>query len=46
MRKVMKRKRRSCAMCKPNKTGGEMRWTPQERASYLRDFKEIRDATR
>lgn len=26
MRKQYKRKKRSCALCKPHKTGGEKRW--------------------
>lgn len=30
MRKRLKRKRRSCALCKPQKTGHASRWTPED----------------
>ena len=32
MRKVYKKKRRSCALCKPHKMGWEKRWKPKEAA--------------
>lgn len=31
MRKRYKQKRRSCALCKPQKRGWENRWKPKER---------------
>jgi len=30
MRKAYKRKRRSCALCKPHKVGWSKRWKPKE----------------
>jgi hypothetical protein len=30
MRKNYKRKRRSCALCKPHKVGWDKRWKPKE----------------
>lgn len=36
MRKRQKRKRHSCPMCKPNKTGGGSRWTDRELAARKR----------
>jgi len=30
MRKNYKKKRRSCALCKPHKVGWDKRWTPKE----------------
>lgn len=30
MRKMYKKKKRSCAMCKPHKMQGEHRWKPKE----------------
>lgn len=36
MRKRMKRKRRSCALCKPHKMCGEHRWKPKELAALKR----------
>jgi len=44
MRKRSKRKRRSCALCKPHKTGGENRWTPAEHvrlAEYERARRQV-----
>jgi hypothetical protein len=32
MRKRLKLKKRSCAMCKPHKMGCEGRWKPKEKA--------------
>jgi len=37
MRKRLKRKKRSCPLCKPNKTGHAIRWTDKEEA-LLREF--------
>lgn len=37
VRKRLKKKRRSCAMCKPHKTRGENRWKPKE-AQALKEF--------
>lgn len=44
MRKVLKRKRRSCAMCKPNKTGGGNRWSPRQFFKLRNAEKEIRES--
>ncbi|MGO9061196.1 MAG: hypothetical protein ACLQU2_28010 [Candidatus Binataceae bacterium] len=41
MRKHLKRKRRSCALCKPHKTGGAVRWKPKELAAMEAASKEI-----
>lgn len=30
MRKRLKKKRRSCPLCKPHKTNGSNRWKPKE----------------
>ena len=46
MRKMTKRKRKSCPLCKPHKTCGACRWTDREKAARLRDDREIRDALR
>lgn len=46
MRKSLKRERRSCRLCKPNKTGGANRWTPKEADALRRDEREIREALR
>lgn len=37
MRKALKLKRRSCAMCKPHKMRGQNRWKSRERM-LLREF--------
>jgi hypothetical protein len=37
MRKQLKRKKRSCALCKPHKVGWEKRWKPRD-AAKLRRF--------
>lgn len=42
MGKVYRRKRRSCAMCKPNKTGGAPARTAKERAKEAAADREIR----
>jgi hypothetical protein len=35
-RKRFKRKRRSCALCKPHKRGWDTRWKPKEAAKLKR----------
>ena len=42
MRKRLKRKKRSCALCKPHKMGGENRWNPKEFARLEQAEAEIR----
>ncbi len=37
MRKQLKRKKRSCALCKPHKVGWEKRWKPRD-AERLKRF--------
>ncbi len=44
MRKNLKRKRRSCALCKPHKMGGAMRWAPRESFRLRLAEREMRDA--
>lgn len=44
MRKRMKKKLRSCPLCKPHKTGGSCRWKPKEFELLKQDEKEIREA--
>jgi hypothetical protein len=39
MRKRLKNKKRSCALCKPNKTGHSCRWSSKE-LSKLKAFEE------
>ena len=46
MRKRLKRKRRSCALCKPYTMGGENRWKPKELEVLKRSESEIRQAAR
>lgn len=41
MRKRLKHKLRSCAMCKPHKMHGANRWTTRD-AERLRDFERLR----
>ena len=41
MRKRLKRKRRSCDLCKPHKTGHDNRWKPVERGR-LAEFERAR----
>jgi len=43
MRKASKRKRRSCALCKPHKVGWADRWRPRDGAA-LREFERDRNA--
>ncbi len=45
MRKHLKRKRRSCALCKPYKMGGEVRWKPKEPAAMKLAAREIAAAS-
>jgi len=45
MRKHLKRKRRSCALCKPYKMGGEVRWKPKELAAMKLAAREIAAAS-
>jgi len=44
MRKMLKRKRRSCGLCKPHKIGGETRWRPREVQAMKLADKEMRNA--
>ena len=46
MRKRLKKKKkkRSCPLCKPHKTGGENRWKPKERDALDRAEREARNA--
>ena len=41
MRKRYKLKKRSCALCKPNKMNGDVRWTNKE-LSALKEFEKER----
>ena len=45
MRKAYKRKRRSCAFCKPHKVGWEKRWKPKEAAHRFSMHDDCRLAT-
>lgn len=44
MGKVYKRKKRSCPMCKPHKTGGADKQKPKVRNKTNEDEKEIEEA--
>jgi hypothetical protein len=46
MRKRLKRKRRSCRLCKPHKMGIEIRWKPKDLALLKDADFEMRLATR
>jgi len=46
MRKRLKRKRRSCGLCKPYKMGMENRWKPKEFARLKQAESEIRQTAR
>ncbi len=46
MRKRLKRKKHSCAMCKAYKMGWENRWKPKEFEKLLRAEREVRAAPR
>ena len=41
MRKRIKKKLHSCALCKPHKTAGDCRWTSRDLVA-LRDFERSR----
>lgn len=45
MRKQLKNKRRSCALCKPHKRAWENRWTPRERSLQIQARREIAQAS-
>ncbi|MGO9104878.1 MAG: hypothetical protein ACLQDH_02040 [Dissulfurispiraceae bacterium] len=40
-RKRLKKKKRSCPLCKPNKTGGALRWKDKEFGQMKADNNEI-----
>ena len=44
MRKSLKRKLRSCAMCKPHKMSGANRWDRRAFVALRRDEREIKEA--
>jgi hypothetical protein len=46
MRKRLKKKRRSCALCKPHKMGKALRRKPADFDRLANDEKEIRNALR
>ena len=46
MRKRLKKKLRSCPMCKPHKMHGAIFWSPKELDSLKRSEKECLDATK
>ena len=46
MRKQLKKKKRSCAMCKPYKMAKANRWTSKDKDSLKRDEEEIREQGR
>ena len=46
MRKRLKKKKRSCALCKPHKMGKAMRWKAADFNRLSNDEKEIRKALR
>ncbi|MEK7587060.1 MAG: hypothetical protein AAB453_04290 [Patescibacteria group bacterium] len=41
MRKIFKLKKRSCALCKPNKMGWASRWNPKE-LFQIKEFAKIK----
>jgi len=43
MRKRLKRKKRSCPMCKPHKMGWENRWKPKDEFKIKLMDKEIKN---
>lgn len=45
-RKRMKKKKRSCPLCKPHKMGGDNRWKPKEYGRMKADVQEMRAADR
>lgn len=42
MRKRIKKKKRSCPLCKPHKTGGANRWKAKELDRLERDERDMR----
>lgn len=46
MRKRLKKKARSCPLCKPNKTGGACRWSSKEQAKLKEDEKACLEAVK
>jgi len=42
MRKRLKKKKRSCALCKPHKMRGAIRWKAKEFAK-IREFEKIKE---
>lgn len=46
MRKRLKRKKRSCALCKPHKMAKANRWTAGDLDRMISDEKEIKNALR
>jgi|GEM_PF-2061019 len=44
-RKRMKKKKRSCPLCKPHKMGGDNRWKPKEYGRMKADVQEMRSAS-
>lgn len=46
MRKQLKKKQRSCAMCKPHKMRGANRWKVKDHDRLLRDERDCREAER
>jgi hypothetical protein len=46
MRKQLKKKKRSCAMCKPHKMAKCNRWKNREHARLLEDEKACRNGVR
>lgn len=46
MRKRLKKKLRSCALCKPHKMGWDNRWKPKEEALLNETEKELAAETR
>lgn len=43
MRKQLKKKKRSCPLCKPHKTGGANRWTNKVKGKMKQMEREIRE---
>jgi len=46
MRKRLKKKKRSCALCKPHKMGKALRWKAADYDRLVSDEKEIKKALR
>jgi predicted DNA-binding transcriptional regulator AlpA len=46
MRKRLKKKKRSCALCKPHKIGKALRWKAADYDKIVNDEKEIRKTLR